>query len=121
MTTQEIADRLVTLCREGKWEECFEELYSPNAVSIEPKGAMIERAEGMEEIRKKGEVWQEKMEEFHGSSVGNPIVAGNHFSCTMMIDCTMKGVGRQKMEEICVYEVQGGKVVKEQFFYPISG
>lgn len=119
MTTQEIANRMVSLCREGKYEECYTELYSPNAVSIEPSGAMIERAEGMEAIAAKGKAWNEMIEEFHGSSVGDPIVADDHFSCTMMIDCTMKGKGRHKMDEICVYKVAEGKIVSEQFFYDI--
>jgi hypothetical protein len=35
----------------------------------------------------------------------------------MGIDATYKGMGRQKLEEIAVYEVKNGKVVKEQFFY----
>jgi hypothetical protein len=35
----------------------------------------------------------------------------------MGMEVTMKGVGRIKMDEICVYKVEGGKIVKEQFFY----
>jgi hypothetical protein len=30
---------------------------------------------------------------------------------------TVKGQGRMKMDEIAVYEVKDGKIVKEQFFY----
>ncbi len=117
MTTKEIADKLITYCREGKYDECFRELYSPDCVSIEPKGAMFEVCNGLEEMKKKGEAWQEMMEEFHGSDVGDPIVAADHFSCTMMMEATFKGVGRQRMDEICVYKVRDGKVVQEQFFY----
>jgi hypothetical protein len=29
----------------------------------------------------------------------------------------MKGMGRVKMDEIAVYEVKDGKIVKEQFFF----
>jgi hypothetical protein len=36
----------------------------------------------------------------------------------MSFDATFKGGGRTKMDEICVYEVKDGKIVKEQFFYP---
>ena len=118
MSTQEIANRLVELCRKGDYETCYKELFSPNAVSIEPDHAPgPQRAEGMEAIKKKGEAWQAMIEEMHDSSVGDPIVAGSHFSCAMMVDWTMKGMGRQKMEEVCVYKVEDGKVVSEQFFY----
>ena len=50
-------------------------------------------------------------------SVSDPVVAGDFFSCSMMVDLTTKEQGRNKMEEICVYEVQDGKIVKEQFFH----
>lgn len=120
MTTQEVANRLVELCNAGDYETCYKELYSPQCVSIEPKGAMMERCEGLEAMAEKGKAWNEMMEEFHGSAIGEPIVADNHFSLTMMMDATFKGKGREKMNELCVYEVKDGKVVKEQFFYNVN-
>ena len=118
MTTQEIANRLVELCRTGAWDQAFEELYSPNAVSIEmPGGPWPERCEGMEAIAAKGEQWQSMTEEFHGVEVSDPLIAGNHFTLTMAMDVTMKGMGRSKNTEVCVYKVDDGKIVSEQFFY----
>jgi len=35
----------------------------------------------------------------------------------MSFDVTFKDRGRQQMEEVCVYEVNNGKIVNEQFFY----
>jgi hypothetical protein len=35
----------------------------------------------------------------------------------MGVEATMKGQGRVKMDEVAVYEVKDGKIVKEQFFY----
>lgn len=118
MTTQEIADRLVELCRKGEYETCYAELYSPKAKSIEPTadfGPPV--VEGMDNIRKKGEMFQSMIQEMHGGEIGDPVVAGNHFSCRMMMDWTMKGREREQVEEICVYKVEDGKIVSEQFFY----
>ena len=56
-------------------------------------------------------------EEVHGGYSNKPQVAGTHFSVVMGMDVTMKGQGRMKMDEIAVYEVKNGKIVKEQFFY----
>lgn len=117
MTTQEIATRLVDLCRKGDYKTVYEELYSPNCVSIEPKSAPMEVCEGLEAMAAKGKAWNESILEFHASSVGDPIVSGNHFCMPMMMDATFKEVGREKMDELCVYEVKDGKIVKEQFFY----
>lgn len=118
MSTQEIANRLVELCRKGEYAACYQELYSNDAVSIEPNDSFgPQRAEGMDAIRQKGEALQGMVEEMHDSSVGDPIVAGDQFACTMMVDWTMKGMGRSKMDEICVYKVKDGKIVSEQFIY----
>ena len=38
LTTQEVANRLVSLCREGKFVDAIQELYAPLVVSIEPDG-----------------------------------------------------------------------------------
>ncbi|MEM6967405.1 MAG: nuclear transport factor 2 family protein [Bacteroidota bacterium] len=119
MSTQEIANRLVELCRQGDYETCYKELYAPDVWSIEPKGAMTEKVQGLEALAEKGKRWNEMIEAFHGSSIGDPIVSGNHFALTMMTDITFKEMGRQKMDEICMYEVQDGKIVKEQFFYSV--
>ena len=117
MNTQEIANKLVNYCRQGDFQSCYEELYSPNCVSIEPKGAQWEVANGMAEMAEKGKKWNEMVAEMHGAEVGEPIVAGNHFSCRMWNDLTFKDGNRTQMDELCVYEVQNGKIVKEQFFY----
>jgi len=117
MTTQEIATKLVDLCRKGDFETVYRELYSPDCVSIEPAGSPMEICTGMEEIAAKGKAWNESMEAFHGSEVGDPIVAQDHFSLTMSMDATFKDRGREQMNELCLYEVKEGKIVKEQFFY----
>lgn len=120
MTTQEIATKLVDYCRKGDFDACYTELYSQDCISIEPKGAMIETATGMAEMVKKGENWNNMVAEMHGAEVGDPIVAGNFFSCRMWNDITFKDGNRMATEEICLYEVKNGKIIKEQFFYDNS-
>ena len=117
-TTQEVANRLNELFKENKWEQAQDELFAENAVSIEPPGSKgLQSVEGLAAIKKKGEAFNEMVEEFHGAYVSEPIVGGTHIAFAMGIDATYKGMGRQNMEEIAVYEVKDGKVVKEQFFY----
>jgi hypothetical protein len=72
---------------------------------------------GLDAIKKKGEQFNEMVEEVHDGRTSEPVVGGRYFSVAMMIDATMKGAGRQKMDEIAVYEVKDGKIVKEQFFF----
>ena len=118
MTTQEIANRLSELFKENKWMEAQEELFSDDAKSIEPAHSQgLQSVEGLDNIRKKGEQFQAMVEEMHGGYTGEPIVAGNHIAVAMGMDATMKGMGRTQMDEIAVYEVKDGKIVKEQFFF----
>ncbi len=118
MTTQEVANRFHELSQTGQWDKIQEELYAPNAVSIEPPGSQgMQSAEGIDAIRQKGKQFGEMVEEMHGGYSRQPQVAGRYFSVAMGMDCTMKGMGRQKMDEIALYEVKDGKIVKEQFFY----
>jgi len=124
MNTQQVANRLVELCREGKGQQAQDELYSKDAVSVEMEGmeasGMPTVAKGMDAIREKGRTFNEGIEAVHGGTVGDPIVMGNWFAITMTMDATFKGRGRMNMEEICVYQVKDGKIVREQFFYDVG-
>lgn len=120
MNTQEIANSLVDWCRQGNYERAYQELYSPDIVSIEP-GGENPVCNGMDEVIKKTQWWEETFE-VHGGEVGDPIVADNHFSVVFNMDTTHRPSGvRNKSAEIAVYEVQDGKIVKEQFFYHMPG
>ncbi|MEL6717855.1 MAG: SnoaL-like domain-containing protein, partial [Bacteroidota bacterium] len=46
-----------------------------------------------------------------------PVIGGNFFSVAMGMDITMKEGGRMSMDEVCVYKVENGKIVQEQFFF----
>jgi hypothetical protein len=123
VNTEAVAKRLVELCRQGKFEEAQNELYSNDAVSIEMEGlpaGSIGNAKGLDAIREKGRQFNAGIEAVHGGSVSDPIVTGNWFSIVLTMDATFKGRGRVNMEEICVYQVRDGKIVREQFFYDVG-
>lgn len=117
METKEIAEKLVSWCNKGDYASCYQNLYSPNIVSIEPKGAEMQEVQGMEAVAKKGAWWEETFE-VHSSKVSEPTVADNWFSVRFEMDTTHRPSGyRSQSSEIAVYEVKDGKIVKEQFFY----
>lgn len=123
MNVAQIAQRLVALCREGKFEEAQNELYAQDAVSIEPDGlpeGALGNVQGLDAIREKGREFQARTEAVHSMAVSEPLVAGNWFSVTMVMDITMKQLGRLTMGELCVYQVRDGKIVREQFFYDVG-
>jgi ketosteroid isomerase-like protein len=118
MTTQEIANRLVELCRKGDFETALNTLFSEDAVSIEPYAtpAFEKETKGLDGLRKKGEKWNSMVQEFHSATISDPMVSGKAFCCTMQLNVTMKEGGPMNMEELCVYETKDGKIISEQFF-----
>lgn len=119
MTTQEVANKLVQLCSEGKFSEATETLYSDDIVSMEagaPPGQSRE-SKGIAAVKGKAQ-WWEANHEVHSSKVEGPLVAGSHFAVTFRMDITFKPQSRRfQMEEIAVYKVANGKIVYEEFFY----
>ena len=117
MSTQKVANRLVELMRQGDGMTAINELYADNIVSKEMPGMPNELISGIDAVTKKSQDWYANVEEFHGGEISDPIVAGNHFTCSMKMDCTFKQEGRMQIEEVNVYKVNNGKIVEEQFFY----
>jgi hypothetical protein len=121
MNAQEVASRLVQLCREGKNVDAINELYDDNVVSFEPEGSpMAGKTVGRDAVLESTNKWFDSVEQLHSAQISDPIVAGNFFACTMTIDATYKERGRNSMDELCVYEVRDGKIVKDQFFYNVN-
>ena len=119
MTTQEVANKLVSFCREGKYKEAYE-LYAQDAVSLEMPGMPTGVIEGLDNILQSFNQWMEGIQETHGGTVGDPVVAGNHFAVSMTSDVTFKDGNRMNMEEVALYQVQDGKIKKVSFHYDTS-
>jgi hypothetical protein len=117
MTTKEIAERLVALCREGNFETAQKELYATDAINIEPYATaeFPKETKGLNAIIEKGRKFSAMIEQVHSVSVSDPLVAGSSFACAMQLDLTIKGHGRMSLDELCIYEVKDGKIISEQF------
>ena len=118
MTTQEIANRLVELCRAGEFKKAQQELFADDAVSIEPYAtpAFPKETKGLKAMYEKDDKWDAMVKEVHSLSVSEPLVAGNSIALILRMDVSMKEEGRRmNMNELCVYEVKDGKIISEQF------
>jgi ketosteroid isomerase-like protein len=120
MTTANIANRLVEMCREGKYMEAIEELYADDVVSLEPvdHGPTIPaRVEGKDAVRAKNIAWSENSEN-HGIRVDGPFIGTDQFAVRFHIDSTPKATGRRvQVTEMALYTVRDGKIVMEEFYY----
>ncbi|GAB5543934.1 MAG: nuclear transport factor 2 family protein [Sandaracinaceae bacterium] len=120
MSAKEIGQDLVKLCREGKNLECIEKYYAQDVESVEamapPGGDRVTK--GIEGVKGKNQWWMEN-HEVHSASVEGPYPHGkDRFAVRFDFDVTFKPEKkRTKMDEIAVFHVKDGKIVREEFFY----
>lgn len=119
LSTMEIANTLVELCRQGKNDEAMKQLYADDIVSIEagaPPGQSRE-SHGLEATMAKGQWWVEN-HDVHEAHVGGPWPNGDQFIVTYRYDITFKPENKRfTMEEAALYTIGNGKIVREEFFY----
>ena len=87
-------------------------------VSIEPYATpgFEKETKGLPAVIQKGHQFGAMVEKTHGITVSEALVAGNAIAFALDMDITMKGQDRSNMTELCVYQVNEGKIVSEQFF-----
>ena len=90
MTTEEVAQKLMRLCKEGRYPEAYD-MYAEDAISVEMDGWVAGKqiTKGKSNILEGFNQWQGNIQEMHGGSVENPVEAGNHFGLPMS-DVTFK-------------------------------
>ncbi len=116
MTTQQVAQDLVSLCKAGKFEEAGEKYWSDDVLSVEPTGDNAV-SRGKQAARQKGEWWSTH-HDVHQVKVDGPYVNGDEFTVHFEMDVTNKDNGqRMKMDEVALYRLKGDKIAEERFFY----
>lgn len=117
MNTEEVAKRVVELCRQQAWSEAVDTLYSPKIISVEAHGMDGGSPEmhGIDAIRGKVAWWTNAME-VHSMKVGDAFVAHDRFVVQYDMDVTEKeSKKRFQASEVGVYTVKDGKIVREEF------
>lgn len=117
MTIQEVANRFHNLVSAGQSVEAQAELFANNVECIEPAHAPMPGTKGKKQVAERLQQWYGACEEMYSVEFSKPVVAGNHFTMAMKADMKMRGQERAQMEEVCVYKVENGQIVKEQYFY----
>ncbi|NOW97984.1 nuclear transport factor 2 family protein [Mucilaginibacter sp. SG564] len=113
-TLPEIANRLASLCNELKFVEAYTELYADDAVSIDPNNNN-EPITGLHNLLEREKQFL-AIVDIHDIKVSEATFAGSYFSMVLSMHFTIKGQDPKMLEEICVYKVENGKIVSQQFF-----
>ena len=118
-TAATVAEELVSFCKAGRNLDAINTLYSPDIVSVESMGneAMPREMKGIDAIRGKNQWWYEN-NVTHSATVDGPFVGDDKFAVYYNFDVTFKPTGkRNSMEEMALYTVKDGKIVREQCLY----
>jgi SnoaL-like domain len=124
MTVTDIGKKIVEVVRAQRYEDALQ-FYAENAESVEAQGSpeMPARIKGVEAIRGKAQWWVAN-NQVHKAEAKGPFPNENRFAVIYNFDVTPKAgpmAGkRMQMEEVGLYTVEGGKIVREEFFYTMG-
>lgn len=112
----DIGSELVSMFNGGQLKEIEERFWSPDIVSVEGAGVAM-AWHGKAAVDAKNAWWSSDHTIFAASAEG-PYVGASGFAVKFVIDVETKSTGqRQLMEEVGVYTVKNGKIVREEFMY----
>jgi hypothetical protein len=119
MTTQEIAKRLYELCSAKQFAKAQLELYSKDSVSIEPVNAQwgLTSVKGKDAVMQKGKEFMASIIEWNSAFTGQPVVYGAFIFMEMKMDLTVTDLGKISINEMGKFEVEEGKIIREEFYY----
>lgn len=123
--TKAVGDKLVEFCRNGLNLEAISTLYSSDIVSVEAIGSEAIPAEmrGVDKVLAKNKWWYENNEIHHASAEG-PFPHRDRFAVIFHYETTAKEGPRKgqrtKFDEVALYTVKDGKIVREEFFYDMG-
>lgn len=111
---REIGADLVALFNSGKGDEVEKKWWSPAIVSVEGMGMAFS---GLKAAQQKNSEWMENHEVLGGAAEG-PYVGASGFAVKFRIHVRERATGKDiQMDEVGVYTVQDGKIVREEFMY----
>ncbi len=107
---------IVEMFNKGQIKEVEDKYWSPAVVSVEGEGVGL-AWHGRKAVEEKNAGWM-ATHRMHGASAEGPYVGSSGFAIKFKMDVedTTNG-SRVLMEEVGVYQILNGKIVREEFMY----
>lgn len=97
-------------------EEIINTYYDDAVESLEPANSKIQPyTKGKANVKARAVYFTSIIETVYSGYTTQPVIAGNLFSVGMGMDIQMKGAGRMRFDESCIFTVNDGKIVREEF------
>lgn len=120
MNAFEVGQKLVELCKQGQNQAAMETLYAPDIVSVEAAEmpGLPREVRGIQGVAAKGKWWADN-HIVHAQEVEGPWPNGDRVIVRFKYDVTNKPSNRRiQMDEMALFTVENGKIVREEYFYP---
>jgi len=116
-TTQDIAQQLIAYLREEKNVAAIDALYDDAIETVEADPARTRSGKATVRASMQGFA---DTHTFHYTTISEPLVSGNSFALHLRFEATNTATGQSfSVDEIGVYTVKAGLIVREQFFYDV--
>lgn len=119
MSPMDMGKKLVEMYNRGEFEEIEQAFWSPKIQSIEgstPAGPG-KMWTGAKNVKAKGAHWMSQ-HTIHGTSAEGPFVGSTGFAVRFKMDVEVNATKQRIMfDEVGVYTVKDGKIVREEFMY----
>lgn len=114
--TTEVGHALVNLSNADRSDDVVSQYYADNIVSIEPAGGEEGTFTGIAAVRDKHAFWNQN-HEIHSSVAEGPYVGprSDQFMVKFSLDVTPREAPRLRFEELGIYTIANGKIVREEF------
>lgn len=113
-TTLDIAKRLIGLLENGQFLIAYEELFTDDAISIDPLKPGLSPLKGLTNLIESEKTFLSKAR-IQSIAVSEPITSGSYFAIKLSMHVAIESTN-VPFEELCVYEVRNEKIVSQQFF-----
>ncbi|MGY4538609.1 nuclear transport factor 2 family protein [Mucilaginibacter gilvus] len=113
-TTKVVAEKLIKYLRRQDFITAYEELFSPDAVSFDPLKPDSSPVKGLAVLidHEKAFLLRIKISTIE---ISDPVYSGSYFALSLFMKFTLEG-SEVNFNELCVYQVQNGKISSQQFF-----
>lgn len=120
-TPMEVGQSLVGMFNRGQFGEIEQKWWNPREItSVEGVGVSMAWS-GKAAVDAKNHDWMAE-HVIHGASAEGPFVGASGFAVRFRMDVETKSSGERRiMDEVGVYTVKNGKIVREEFMYSTGG
>lgn len=113
-TTVDIATQLIKLLRNCQFVTAYEELFTDDAISIDPLKPDLSPVKGLPRLIEFEKAFLSKAK-IQSVDVSEPIISGAYFATRLSMQVIIESAN-VPFEELCIYEVRNEKIVSQQFF-----